>query len=560
MQRYKQTFLGSLLVEENIITQEELDDALKTQSEFKGKKGLLGELMVQKGYCTEDDIARIIAKRAGVQSFSLESYPVDPKAVSTISAEVARRYRALPVSFEGDRLVTAMHDPTDLMVIDDLRILTGHDIKPVAVSDSELEAAIRKNLMAGMVFEKAEEEGARVEEIAFDQEDAALNPAVQLANMLLSQAAGARASDIHIEPFENFVRVRYRIDGVLHDMPKPPRSMHGSLVSRIKVMANMDIAKRRVPQDGRMSLRFEDKVIDFRVASLPTSHGERLTLRLLDQSGMIISLDELGISPEIIEKFRQVIKLPYGLALVTGPTGSGKTTTLYAALDAVDKVGKNVITVEDPVEYKMDGTSQVQINPQAGLTFGTGLRYILRSDPDIIMIGEIRDRETARIAVESAMTGHLVFSSLHTNDAAGAVSRLTEMGVEPFLTASALKCAVSQRLVRVLCPQCKESYQLSRGEWKDITGSPLEDAGESIELFRSVGCMRCNNTGYRGRIGVYEMLFTTETIQQLILNRRPTGEINKAAVAAGMQTIRQDSLKKVKQGITSLEEVARVIM
>ncbi|MTI82950.1 MAG: type II secretion system protein GspE [Firmicutes bacterium] len=555
-----QNLLGDCLINEGVLTRERLEEALNAQKKDKGKQGLLGETLVELGYCSEDDLARVIAKRAGVPLVSLESFTVDPAAVATMSVDSARRYRALPIAYESDKLVMAMRHPTDLMAIDDLRILTGHDITPVFAPDSELEAAIDRYLLTDMEFEQVEEDELQADDITSGSEGTGDNPAVQLANMILSQAVNAKASDIHIEPYDKNVRIRFRIDGVLHDMLTPPRRMHGSLISRIKVMANMDIAERRKPQDGRMSLKIEGRTVDFRVASLPTSFGERLTLRLLDRTGSVISLEELGISSEVLDRFRQVIKLPYGMILVTGPTGSGKTTTLYAAMEVVDRSEKNVITVEDPVEYRMEGISQVQINTKAGLTFTAGLRSILRSDPDIMMVGEIRDRETARLAVESAMTGHLVLSSLHTNDAAGTISRLTEMEIEPFLTASSLKCVVSQRLVRVLCNHCKEPYEICRSDVENVNDFPWEQDTGSMTLYRPAGCMRCSNTGYRGRMGVYELLFASEAVQQLTLDRKPAGEIKKAAVAEGMITMWQDGMKKVKKGTTSLEEVLRVVV
>lgn len=553
-------YLGSWLVREGVITQEQLQEALNNQSSKQGKKTFIGQSLIELGFCSEDDIAKVIAKRAGVPFVSLENYPIDPAALTTISNDAIKRYRALPIGFSEGKLLVAMQRPTDIMVIDDLRLLSGFDIKPVFAPDSELEVTIEKQSRTSIEFDKTEEEVTSDDEILGDSEDSEQKPAVQLANMTISQAVSTKASDIHIEPYEKNSRVRFRIDGVLHDIMEPPLKIHASLVSRIKVMANMDIAERRIPQDGRMSLKVEGKNIDIRVASLPTSFGERLTLRLLDSSGRVITLEDLGVNPSILQKYKDVIKMPYGLILVTGPTGSGKTTTLYASLGSVDRVLKNVITVEDPVEYRMTGINQIQINPQAGLTFATGLRSILRNDPDIIMVGEIRDKETAKIAIESAMTGHMVFSTLHTNDASGAISRLTEMGVEPFLISSSLVCVLAQRLVRLLCPHCKEKYEKTREELKIITDFPLESWENTITLYQPKGCMRCSNTGYRSRVGVYELLFISENIQRLALERASARDIKKTAVAEGMITLREDGLIKVKQGITSLEEVMRVVL
>ncbi|MEW5952891.1 MAG: ATPase, T2SS/T4P/T4SS family [Bacillota bacterium] len=562
MDKHKQinNFLGARLVADGIISQGQLDDALSAQNMEKGKRGLLGKTLVRLGYCTEDDIARAIARRAGIPFISLETYTVDAAAVATIPIEVAKRYHALPIAFEGNRLVVVMQQPYDIMALDDLRILTGYDIKPVIAPDSELDAAMEKYSRAGLGFEHEVDDEAPVEDAGVEMDESGERPAVQLANMIIAQAVGAKASDVHIESYEKYLRVRFRIDGVLHDTMQPPRRMHASLVSRLKVMANMDIAERRIPQDGRMSLRLEGRNIDIRVASLPGSYGERVTMRLLDRSGSIITLEQLGIDPAILSRYKESIKLPYGFVLVTGPTGSGKSTTLYASLAAVDKVAKNVITVEDPVEYRMEGINQIQINPKAGLTFASGLRSILRSDPDIIMVGEIRDKETARIAVESALTGHLVLSTLHTNDAAGAVSRLTEMEIEPFLTASSLACVMAQRLVRKLCSNCKASYVMTRQELEAVPGFPLQEGEDKIILYRPSGCMRCSNTGYRGRLGVYELLNVSEKIQRLTLERKSAREIKDTAVAEGMVTLRRDGLLKVRQGITSLEEIMRVVL
>ncbi|GAB6156863.1 GspE/PulE family protein [Desulfotomaculum varum] len=557
--KFTRSFLGTWLVNEGIITQKQLEEALAYQKSNKNNSLVLGKALVQLGYCSEDDIARVIAKHAGVPFVSLEKYNIDPAALATLPLEAVKRYRALPIGFAEGKLVVAMQKPTDIMAIDDLRVLAGYDIKPVFAPDSELEVAIEKYSRSSMEFSQMEEEAAPVTELFAEPEDTG-QPAVQLANLILTQAVGANASDVHIERYEKHMRVRFRIDGVLHDIMEPPVKMHASLVSRIKVMANMDIAERRVPQDGRMSVKIEGKPIDIRVASLPTSFGERLTLRLLDSSARRISLEELGLAPAALERFQEAIKLPYGFILVTGPTGSGKSTTLYASLNAVDRVSKNVITVEDPVEYRMEGINQIQINPQAGLTFASGLRSILRSDPDVIMVGEIRDHETAKIAIESAMTGHMVFSTLHTNDAPGAISRLTEMGIEPFLTASSLVCVLAQRLARILCSHCKEKIELTPQDLTHVPDFPIDPGTDRVTLYKPRGCMRCSNTGYRGRTGIYELLFVSETIQRLTLARASAREIKQAAMAEGMVTLRQDGLLKVKQGITSLEEVLRVVV
>lgn len=566
MRENMQELLGKRLIEEGIITQEQLEEALRHRDLKKGEKGLLGRILVKLEYCTEEDVARIVAERAGVQFLSLVSYQLDAAAMLNVSPEAARRYRALPIAFAPDgRLLVAMQQPLDILALDDLRVLTGYNIQPVVVTDSELDAAIKNYSQSSLNVEHARDDKpvAEVDDAAnVTAEEGTDRPAVQLANVILTQAVTQKASDVHIEVYEKILRVRFRIDGVLHDVMSPPRQLHGSLVSRFKIMAKMNIAERRIPQDGRMSVKIEGKTVDVRVASLPASFGERLTLRLLERTDRTITLEELGVAPNILAAYKKLVSLPYGFIPVTGPTGSGKSTTLYASLGAVDRTAKNVITVEDPVEYRMEGINQVQINPKAGLTFASGLRSILRSDPDIVMVGEIRDRETARIAIEAALTGHMVFTTLHTNDAAGAISRLTEMGVEPYLTASSVVGIMAQRLARLLCQQCKESYIITREMAEAIPGFPLNQHEETVKLQRprNGGCMRCSGTGYSGRIGVYELLVVTEEIQRLALEQKSSSEIQRMAVAQGMQTMRQDGLMKVKQGFTSIEEVLRVIV
>jgi type IV pilus assembly protein PilB len=552
--------LGELLVENGAITKEQLEYALQQQKTNEGGRGMLGRTLVQLGYCTEEDIAKVVSLQNDVPFVSLEDYKIDDAASSLITPEVARRYNALPIGFENGKLLVAMMHPKDIIAIDDLRIHTGYDFQPVVCADSELTAAIERYSRTSVSVEQSAEEEIEPE-VAVEVEDDAEKPAVRLVNLIFNHAVRAGASDIHIEPQEKSTRVRLRIDGVLHNAMQPPKRLHASLVSRIKVMANMDIAERRVPQDGRVSLKIDEKAIDVRVATLPTAYGEKVTMRLLNRSGKLITLEELGFPLPELEKYRQIVHMPYGLILVTGPTGSGKSTTLYATLSVVNSVGKNIITVEDPIEYRLDGLNQVQVNVRAGLTFANGLRSILRSDPDIIMIGEIRDAETARIAVESALTGHLVFSTIHTNDAAGAITRLGDMGIETFLTASSLTAVVAQRLARVLCPHCKQAYEMTREQLlANIPDFPLEEGEAKLTLYRSKGCFRCSNTGYKGRVGVYELLLVNEEIRRLTLDHASGSQIKDAAVDAGMITLRQDGLRKVKEGITSVEEIMRVIV
>ncbi|WP_114298434.1 GspE/PulE family protein [Anaerobacterium chartisolvens] len=556
-------YLGSKLVENGIITERQLEEALVLQEENSKKdgKGLLGQALVQMGYCTEDDIARIMARKTGATFVSLRESPIDMTAANLITPEIANRYNAMPIGFEKNKLLVAMLNPSDIIAVDDLRLITGYDIQPAIVADSELRAAINQFVTSGSIIE-SEEAAAEEEDADQDMADAASEkPAVQLANQIFNQSVKAGASDVHIEPHEKKLMVRFRIDGVLHEIMQQPSRLHASLVSRIKVMASMDIAERRIPQDGRITMKIDGKTIDVRVASLPTAYGEKLTLRLLNRSDRLITLSELGFPDMQLKKYNDIMRLPYGFVLITGPTGSGKSTTLYATLAKLNSPDKNIITLEDPIERRMDGINQVQASSRAGMTFASGLRSILRNDPDIIMVGEIRDRETARIAVESALTGHFVLSTLHTNNSSGAVTRLADMGVEPYLTASSLVGIIAQRLVRVLCKECKTSYDISRGELiANAPDFPSEHGQESVTLFRPNGCIHCNNTGYRGRKAIYELLVVTEEIQKMILNRSSARDIELKAIDEGMVTLRQDAYKKVKQGITSMEEIVRVIV
>jgi type IV pilus assembly protein PilB len=557
----KRNSIGELLVENGAITREQLNSALQAHKEIiqKGGRGMLGQTIVELGYTTEEIVSKTLARQADVEFISLVDVEIDAAAAALLDPESARRYKSLPIGFENGRLVVAMMPPNDIVAIDDLRMITGYEIKPVCVSDSELKVAIEQ-----YARESADIITEDDEPLPQDQEDVTTSvvdkPAVQLANLIFNQAIRNGASDVHIEPQEKSLRIRFRIDGVLHEVMQPPVRLHPSLVSRIKVMAGMDIANRRSPQDGRTTMKLEGRIIDFRVASLPSAYGEKLTLRLLDRSSRLITLPELGFPESQMKKFRGAIHKPYGCVLVTGPTGSGKSTTLYAALSELNSIEKNIITVEDPIEYRLGGINQVQVNPRAGLTFATGLRSILRNDPDIIMIGEIRDRETARIAIESALTGHLVLSTLHTNDSAGAITRLGDMEIEPYLTASAVIAVLAQRLVRVLCNQCKTPYTVSRAEIRaSIPDFPLTREEQQITIYKPEGCMRCSNTGYRGRVGVYELMIVSDTIKNLTLQHRSAGEIAAAAIKEGMVTLRRDGLIKVREGITSIEESLRVL-
>ncbi len=554
--------IGHLLYENGAITREQLKKALEEHEAAKkqGDNKLIGQILIELGFTSEENVTRAIAAQAGVDYVSLEKIKIDSTAASLIDPDSARRYRALPVYFENERLVVAMFDPNDILAIDDIRLITGYEVKPVCVSGSELRAAIEQysRITSSVMIDEEEEDAPAEYE---DAEEVSISkPAVQLASLIFNQAVRDGASDIHIEPQEKSLRVRYRIDGVLHEVMQPPFRLYPPLVSRIKVLGNMDIANRRVPQDGRITMKIDQKVIDFRVASLPTAYGEKLTLRLLDRSARLITLPEMGFPDSQLQLFRKMITRPHGCVLVTGPTGSGKTTTLYAALSEINKVEQHIITVEDPIEYRMAGINQVPVNAQAGLTFATGLRSILRNDPDVVMIGEIRDTETARIAIESALTGHLVLTTLHTNDSAGAITRLGEMGIESYLTASSVVAVLAQRLVRLLCKQCRKEHIISRDELlTSVPDYPVAPNESSVTLFKPEGCMRCSKTGYRGRKGVYELLIVSEDIKHLTLQKHSSSEIAAKAIKEGMITLRQDGLLKAKAGLTSLEEVLRVL-
>lgn len=553
-----------LLLENGTITREQLKEAFNAHGKSKnnGAKKQFGQVLTELGFVTEEKLTLAVAAQAGVEFVKLENYNIDTSATSLIDPDSARRYHALPVSFENDRLVVAMLDPNDLLAIDDIRLITGYEVKPVCVTGSELRAIIdqhSRSTTTGLV----DDEELTEPEINYQEDPHTVSigkPAVQLANLILNQAARDGASDVHIEPQEKSLRVRFRIDGVLHEVMQPPFRLYPPLVSRIKVIANMDIANRRIPQDGRISLKLDRRLIDLRVASLPTAYGEKIALRLLDRSANLITLTELGFPESQLKLFRKTISKPHGCILVTGPTGSGKTTTLYAGLTELNSVEKHIITVEDPIEYRIAGINQIQINPQAGLTFASGLKSILRNDPDIIMIGEIRDHETARIAIESALTGHLVLSTLHTNDAAGAITRLGDMGIESYLTASSVNAVLAQRLIRLLCTHCREEGTISREELlSSLPDFPLGKDERKLKIFKPVGCLRCGNTGYKGRRGIYELLIISEKIRHLTLQRRSAGEIHEAAVSEGMITLQQDGLMKVRAGLTSLEEILRVL-
>ncbi|NLM62303.1 MAG: Flp pilus assembly complex ATPase component TadA [Clostridiales bacterium] len=550
--------LGHLLVREGIVTPEQVDEALEIQKQTREK---LGTILVNKGYCKEEEIARALATKTGFDFMSLNDVEIDPGAVSLIGTEAALKYRAVPISVRGNELYVAMENPNDVVAIDDLGLLTGLVIRPIVVSDTEIESVLNNliNLKLDAPVEEVPEPPVQEEVVAISE--SVDPPAVQMVNQILSAALRTNASDIHIESQEKNMRVRYRIDGVLHEMMTQPMRMHAAITSRIKVLGGMDISEKRVPQDGRATVRIEDKNVDIRIATLPSAYGESLTIRMLPRDEKIFNIRELGFPQQSFETYEKMMKLPYGFILVTGPTGSGKSTTLYAMLKELNTPDKNIITLEDPIERRIVGINQIQMNEKAGMTFASGLRSILRNDPDIIMVGEIRDAETAKIAVESALTGHLVLSTLHTNNAASSVIRLIEMGVEPYLISSSLAGVLAQRLVRVLCPRCKQPYHLSGKEIAELVPDfPLAPEEDSVTIFKPVGCIHCNNTGYLGRTGIFELLTVTENIRKLVIRDASLAAIQSTAEDDGMITMRADGLNKVRQGITSVEEILRVIV
>ncbi|MBC7252572.1 MAG: type IV-A pilus assembly ATPase PilB [Actinobacteria bacterium] len=556
MEKPKKERLGQLLLKNRVITEEQLQQALERQRET-GEP--LGRVLVDLKMVSEGALTSILARQIGLRYVDLANYDVDISACSLVDAEVARRYTLIPIGFEGDKLLVAMADPTNVFALDDVRIMTGMDVEPVVATKEDIIAAINRYCRTEADLDLGAEEFAeRAAEEAGEAADAEDAPIVKYVNLLISEAVNDRASDVHIEPMENDVRIRFRIDGVLHEIRRNPKQIHPGVVARIKVMADMNIAEKRLPQDGRTSVEVMGKPVDLRVASLPTIHGEKIVLRILDKSASLMSLEELGFSEDSLERYSKSFNKPYGTILVTGPTGSGKTTTLYATLNVLNTIKKNIITVEDPVEYRLPLINQVQVHYKAGLTFAAALRSILRCDPDIVMIGEIRDPESAQIAIESALTGHLVLSTLHTNDAPSALTRLLEMGIEPFLIASAVDCVSSQRLARRLCVRCKEPYEPDE-EYLEKIGFRWEEGDEHV-LFRPRGCPACNNTGFRGRVGIFEVLEVTENIEHLVARNAPHVEIAEMARSEGMRTLREEGFIKVRQGITSLEEVLRVIM
>jgi type IV pilus assembly protein PilB len=568
--------LTDVIVDLGFVEQADMDSAVNKATDAGSAPE---RVLVADGTLTEDQLARAVAERFGLDHVDLGVYRVDPDAAKLVTPAAVKRYQAVPVSFAGDRtLLVAMADPASVLAVDDIAVMTGYEVRPAVASSAGIDQLLERlqdpNFGNGAVApDLDDEDGVEIHEpraepaqpagplydirdqgpinFGASGEDASV---IQLVHRVIKEAVERGASDIHFEPGEEEMRVRYRIDGVLTEAATVPVEAVPAVVSRIKILSDLDIAERRIPQDGRISMEAAERPIDLRVATLPAQYGEKVVMRILDQSKVMIQLEQLGMLPQALERFTKAFSQAHGAVLVTGPTGSGKSTSLYGALNQLNTIEKHIITIEDPVEYQLGGITQVQVNNKAGLTFASGLRSMMRADPDIIMVGEIRDRETAQIAIEAALTGHLVLSTLHTNDAPGAVTRLIEMGVEPFLVGSAVDCVVAQRLARLLCEECKQRVTLPA----EVMRANGFNVGLDLECFEPQGCARCGGSGYKGRIGLYEVMWVSDTIRSLAVAREPAETIAHAAVHEGMMRLREDGLEKVRRGLTSIAEIARV--
>lgn len=557
--------LGDILVQAGYITEKQLEESLAEQK-TSGKR--LGTILVQKGYVTEQSLIEVLEFQLGVPHVILAKRQIAPDVVKSVPEHVARKYKVFPVEKRGNKLTVGMLDPTDVFALDDIRILLGCEIQPVIVTEEDLNQAfnqyygIRSSVEEvfkdiDIELQEEKEEDLSAAEIKAMVEDA---PIVKLVNLLIAQAVSERASDIHVEPTEHEVVVRYRIDGHLRKMMTSPKNTQAAIISRLKIMAQMDIAEKRIPQDGRIQMKVESQAIDIRVSSIPTVFGEKIVMRLLFKNTALANIETLGFLPETLEKFRSVYSHPHGIILVTGPTGSGKSTTLSSVLNELNDPDVNIMTVEDPVEYQIPGVNQVQVNNKAGLTFASALRSFLRQDPDVIMVGEIRDNETARIATQAALTGHLVLSTLHTNDAPSSITRIIDMGIEPFLVASTVVGIIAQRLVRGICKECKEEYLITDNDPMDaILRKTLTNLPEGpIKAYRGKGCRQCNNTGYAKRLAIHEVLIITPELRGLITKNVSSDVLKQAAVKmTGMNTLLKDGLIKALNGRTTVEEIVR---
>ncbi len=556
--------IGEILVEKRRIPEEALQKALLLQKEEKKR---VGAILMAEGLVVEADILEALGLQFGIPySPTLDGNGVDTEIISSIPINFAKENKLVPVGEKNGRLIVGMADPLNIQPLDDLRVLLGCEIEPLISGEREVLRAINRfyelaaNSPEEIIQDLDEEDSSKILSELEETEDlldaTSEAPVIKLVNLILSQAVNSRASDIHIEPYQKEIRIRYRIDGVLYTILNPPKRYQLAIISRIKIMAKLNIAEKRLPQDGRIRIKIAEKDIDIRVSVIPTSFGERVVLRLLDKSNLLLDLENIGLPPDRRVMVNQLIHVAHGIVLVTGPTGSGKTTTLYAALSEINSPDKNIITIEDPIEYQLDGIGQIQVNAKIDLTFAAGLRSIVRQDPDVILVGEIRDAETAEIAIHAALTGHLVFSTLHTNDSAGAITRLIDMAIEPFLISSSLNAVIAQRLVRVICERCKEPYTPDAESLREI-GLVPEDLDNNT-LHRGKGCPECVNTGYVGRVGIYEILIVDDSIKSLILHTPEANIIRNRGIENGMSTLRKDGASKVLEGITTIEEVLRV--
>ncbi len=553
--------LGRKLLEAGLVTEEHLKRAREIEN---GDGGSVSTALVKLGAIGEEQLLRFLSDLYGTQAVNLEQTEVDPAVVRMIPSEVANKFQVLPIARVGRQLTVAMTNPANFFAIDDIKFITGHEVRVLVATEGQLKRSIDKYYeSAGSmddIMRTVEEDVEVVEASEDDSIDAGTAaaeqaPVVKFVNGLISEAVRRGASDIHIEPYERTLRVRFRIDGTLYEMMSPPHKLRAAVTSRLKIMADLDIAERRVPQDGRIKVRLGGKQVDLRVSTLPCIYGEKIVLRILDKANLTLDLTRLGFEPRALDGFLRAIAMPYGMVLVTGPTGSGKTTTLYSALSKVNTPEVNIMTAEDPVEYNLDGINQVNVNEAVELTFAAALRAFLRQDPNIVMVGEMRDKETASIAVKAALTGHLVLSTLHTNDAPSTINRLVNMGIESFLVNSSVNLVCAQRLVRRTCERCREPQTLPPDQLLDAGFEPAEIAG--LQLWRGRGCERCANTGYKGRVGLFEVMEMTEGLRQLVLDNAPISEMRRVAVQEGMLTLRRSGLRKVRDGLTTLEEVVR---
>ncbi len=563
--------LGELLLKAQLVTEEQLEKALTEQKQIGGR---LGEHLVRLGYVSEEDILDCLSQQYGVPSINLRHFDIDESIIKLIPADVARKYQFIPVSKSGATITVAMADPTNVFAMDDITFITGYRVEPVVASEEALREAIDRYYgtthaveIKKVIDDLAAADDAELEvleeeedlDVATLEAGAEEAPVVKLVNLILSDAIRKGASDIHIEPYERSYRVRFRIDGILYEEMSPPIRLKEAVTSRVKILAKLDIAEKRLPQDGRIKLKMRHegklKELDFRVSTIPTLHGEKVVLRLLDKENLQLDMTKLGFEKASLKKFEEAILKPYGMVLVTGPTGSGKTNTLYSALSRVNTTDVNIMTAEDPVEFQLQGINQVQMKENIGLNFAAALRSFLRQDPNIVLVGEIRDFETAEIAIKAALTGHLVLSTLHTNDAPSTINRLMNMGIEPFLVATSVHLICAQRLVRRVCKKCKDVEDVPVQALLDIGFSEAE--APTIQVMKGRGCEVCNNTGYKGRVGLFEVMEVTEDIRELILSGASAIELRRKAIEEGMITLRQSGLQKIKEGTTTIAEVVR---